>query len=71
MIGSILLALAGATHASVLANYEDGFRGAAQHRGHGWSFDADTDTWVPAADESWGEDELEAALQRLKQLLVV
>ena len=60
MIGSLLLVLAGATHESIVANYEAGFRGAAQHRGHGWSFDADTGKWVPPSDESWGKDELDA-----------
>ena len=62
MIGSLLLVLAGATHASVVANYEAGFRGAAQHRGHGLSYDADSGTWVSASDEAWGAAELDAAL---------
>jgi protein-tyrosine phosphatase len=62
MIGSLLLVLAGATHESILVNYEAGFRGAAQHRGHGWSFDVDSGTWAPPADESWSEDELDAAV---------
>ena len=62
MVGSILLMLAGATHESIVANYEAGFRGAAQHRGHGWSFNADTATWVPPTDEPWGEEELDAAV---------
>lgn len=62
MIGSMLLVLAGATAEAVVANYEAGFRGAAEHRGHGWSFDAGTGEWAPAADEEWGDDELDAAL---------
>ena len=62
MVGSLLLLLAGATPESIVANYEDGFRGAAEHRGHGWSFDQVTGSWVLAADEEWTESELEAAL---------
>ena len=62
MIGSVLLVLAGATPGSVVANYEAGFRGAARHRGHGWAYDADADDWVTATDRPWTEDELEAAL---------
>jgi protein tyrosine phosphatase (PTP) superfamily phosphohydrolase (DUF442 family) len=70
MIGSILLVLAGATHEAVVANYEAGFRGAAQHRGHGWSFDADTGEWVTSADEPWGEEELEAAVAARRPALI-
>lgn len=70
MIGSMLLALAGATHESIVANYEAGFRGAAEHRGHGWSFDADTGEWGPAADQSWGDDELDAALMERRPALL-
>lgn len=62
MIGSLLLVLAGATRESVIANYEAGFWGAAQHRGHGWSFDPGTSEWLAPSDESWSRDELEAAL---------
>lgn len=62
MIGSVLLVLAGATQEAVLANYEAGFRGAAQHRGHGWSFDVDTGEWLPPIDQSWSDEELEAAV---------
>jgi protein-tyrosine phosphatase len=62
MIGSILLVLAGATHESIVANHEAGFRGAAQHRGHGWSLNADTGEWATSTAESWGEEELNAAV---------
>jgi protein-tyrosine phosphatase len=62
MIGSMLLVLAGATREAVVLNYEAGFRGAAEHRGHGLSFDATTGSWVTATDEPWSEDELDAAL---------
>lgn len=62
MIGSVLLGLAGATPESIMANYEAGFRGAAQHRGHGWSFSPDTGTWAPQADKSWTAEELDGAV---------
>ena len=58
----MLLVLADATHGAVVANYGAGFRGAAQHRGHGWSYDAAMGRLVPAADDSWSEEELDAAL---------
>jgi hypothetical protein len=70
MIGSLLLVLAGATHASVVANYEAGFRGAAQHRGHGLCFDVDSGTWVSSPDETWGEEELDAALADRRPALI-
>lgn len=70
MIGSMLLALAGATRESIVANYEAGFRGAAEHRGHGWSFDAGTGEWVPAPDEAWGRGELDAALSERRPALL-
>lgn len=69
MVGSILLELAGATHESIVANYEAGFRGAAQHRGHGWSFDADTGRWAPAIDEPWDRDELDVAMAARRPVL--
>lgn len=62
MIGSMLLVLAGATPEAIVANYEAGFRGAALHRGHGWTYNADTREWVPPGEEGWTEDELDAAL---------
>ena len=69
MIGSILLVLAGATHESIVANYEAGFRGAAGHRGHGWSFNADTGRWLPPNDESWGKVELDVAVAHRRPAL--
>lgn len=70
MIGSLLLVLAGATREAVVANYEAGFRGAAQHRGHGLSFDTDSGTWVSAPDEEWGEGELDEALADRRPALI-
>jgi hypothetical protein len=62
MVGSMLLVLAGATPEAVVAGYEAGFRGAAEHRGHGWSYDPGTGEWTQQADAPWTEDELDAAL---------
>ena len=69
MIGSLLLLLAGATSDSIVANYDSGFRGAAEHRGHRWSFDRANDGWVLAADELWTDQELDAALADRRPVL--
>lgn len=70
MIGSLLLLLAGAASASIVANYEAGFRGAAEHRGHGWSFDQVAGEWVSSAGEVWTGDELDAALDDRRPALL-
>ena len=70
MVGSLLLLLAGATPGSIVANYESGFRGAAEHRGHGWSLDQAAGSWVPSVDEQWTEDELDAALDDRRPALL-
>lgn len=70
MIGSFLLLLAGAAPESIVANYESGFRGAAEHRGHGWSFDQVAGEWVSSADEVWTEGELDAALDDRRPALL-
>ncbi|WP_395659018.1 tyrosine-protein phosphatase [Nocardioides sp.] len=70
MVGSMLLALAGVTPDGVVAAYEAGFRGAAGHRGHGLAYDPGTGSWVTAADESWTEDELVAALDDRRPVLL-
>lgn len=62
MVASMLLVLAGATAEAIVANYEAGFRGAARHRGHGWSYDAAEGAWVEPIDEIWTDEELEVAL---------
>ena len=69
MVGSLLLLLGGAIPDSIVANYEAGFRGAAEHRGHGWSFDRVTDGWVLAEDEAWTDQELDAALDDRRHAL--
>ena len=70
MIGSFLLLLAGAAPESIVANYESGFRGAAEHRGHGWSFDQVAGEWVSSPDEVWAEGELDAALDDRRPALL-
>ena len=70
LIGSILLVLAGATPEAIVANYESGFRGAAEHRGHGWSFDVERGEWVAPAEQRWTEEELDAALADRRPALV-
>ena len=62
MIGSMLLALADATPESIVANYETGFRGAALHRGHGYSYTAESNGWAPSADQPRTEGALDTAL---------
>ena len=70
MVCSLLLLLAGATPESIVASYEAGFRGAAEHRGHGWSLDQVSGTWVTSVDEAWTEDELDAALDVRRPVLL-
>lgn len=70
MIGSMLLALAGATPDGIADNYEAGFRGAAAHRGHGLAFSPETGSWEQAADEAWTDDELDAALADRRGVLI-
>ena len=70
MICSILLVLAGATREAVVANYEGGFRGAAQHPGHGWTFDLDAREWLPPTSESPDSQALDAALSDRRAALL-
>lgn len=70
MVCSLLLMLAGATPETIVASYEGGFRGAAEHRGHGWSFDQVAGAWVPSVDEVWTEGELDAALDDRRPVLL-
>jgi len=62
MVASMLLALTGAEPAAIAANYEDGFRGAGAHRGHGLGYDPATGEWIEAPDEVWSTTELDEAL---------
>lgn len=65
MIGSMLLVLAGATPEAIVRGYDAGFRGAAAHRGHGWSFhpgSGDSGEWLPTPDADWSDEELDVAL---------
>lgn len=63
MVGSLLLVLAGVDVEGVVANYERGFRGAAEHRGHTLAYDTSSGQWAPeAADHAWEADEIDRAL---------
>lgn len=46
MVCSVLLNLAGATPEAIAGNYERGFRGAAEHRGHGMAYNSASGQWV-------------------------
>jgi len=49
MISSMLLALTGVEAGAIADHYEQGFRGAAEHGGHGHWYDADAGEWVTSA----------------------
>lgn len=64
MVGSLLLAIAGVTVEGLVENYARGFRGAAEHRGHGMAYDATTGGWLQDhPDQAWEDDELEQAIE--------
>jgi predicted nucleotidyltransferase len=70
MVASMLLAVAGVEAAAIAANYEDGFRGAGAHRGHGLGYDPATGEWVEAPSEEWSPAELDEAMaDRIPALL--
>lgn len=66
MIVSMLLALADVEHEAIATFYEDGFRGAADHRGHGLGYDPVTEQWVTTDDEAWDPEELDNAIAARK-----
>ncbi|GAB6903332.1 tyrosine-protein phosphatase [Kineosporia succinea] len=57
MISAMLLQLAGATATAIADDYEAGWRGAADHPGHGWVYAPDRGVWseqhlaVPSPEE--------------------
>ncbi|WP_395696434.1 tyrosine-protein phosphatase [Nocardioides sp.] len=60
MVCSMLLVLAGAEESAVCASYEQGYRGAARHSGHGWSYDPDAGSWTTdAPDRQVSPEELD------------
>jgi hypothetical protein len=70
LVASMLLALAGVEDDAVADHYEQGFRGAAEHRGHGLGYDPVSGTWVTAPDEAWEPDALDAALADRRPVLL-
>lgn len=70
MIVSMLLALADVEHQAIADFYEQGFRGAGSHRGHGLSYDPATERWVPADDALWSPKELDEALADRRPVLL-
>lgn len=62
LVGSMLLRLADVTPEAIAANYADGFRGAGEHRGHGFGYDPVAGEWVEEPDREWAADELDAAV---------
>ena len=70
MIVSMLLALADVEHEAIADLYEDGFRGAASHQGHGLGYDPVAKQWVPADDEDWDPEELDQAIAERRPVLL-
>ncbi|WP_446664989.1 tyrosine-protein phosphatase [Flexivirga sp. B27] len=62
MVCAMLLSLAGAEPESICADYEAGFRGAAEHRGHGMVYDTAAGQWTTAVNEKWTAEELDESL---------
>ena len=62
MVCSILLALNGVEAGAICANYEHGFRGAGEHRGHGLAYDHETGAWTDNDSRPWTRAELDEAM---------
>jgi hypothetical protein len=69
MVSAMLLVLADVEHDAIVTSYEDGFRGAAAHRGHGLGWDPASAQWVAAEDEAWSPGELVDALTDRRPVL--
>lgn len=70
LVTSMLLALAGVEHDAIADHYEQGFRGAGEHRGHGLGYDPEAGEWVTADDDVWSPAELDAALADRRPVLL-
>lgn len=69
MVCSMLLALNGVDPDAICANYEVGFRGAGEHRGHGLTSGPETGQWADNNSRAWSSAELdEAMVDRLPAL---
>ena len=70
LVAAMLLALAGVEDEAIADHYEQGFRGAAEHRGPGLGYDPGSGAWVTAPDEPWEPDALDAALADRRPVLL-
>jgi hypothetical protein len=70
LVASMLLALAGVEEEAIADHYEQGFRGAAEHRGHGLGYDPVSGQWATAPDEAWEPEALDAALADRRPVLL-
>ena len=61
LVSSMLLSLARATPGAAETAYATGFRRAADHRGHGLSYDPDAG-WQETPDRAWDPEELDHAI---------
>jgi protein-tyrosine phosphatase len=63
MICAMLLSLAGVEHAAIAADYEQGFRKAGGHRGHGLAYDPGVGEWTETSgSQPWSPAELDKAM---------
>jgi len=69
MVASMLLSLAGAEHEAVADHYEQGFREAGRHRGHGLGYDPVAGEWVAGDEAAWTTEELDQALADRRPVL--
>ena len=70
LVTTMLLALTGVEDEAIADHDERGFRGAADHPGHGLGYDPATGEWVSAPDEPWQPGELDAALADRRPVLL-
>ena len=70
MVASMLLSLANVEHAAIAAHYEQGFRGAGTHRGHGLGYDPAIGEWVKADSTEWLPGELDDAVADRRTVLL-
>ena len=70
LVVSMLLALNGVEEEAIADHYEQGFRGAAAHRGHGLGYDPVTGEWTTVSDREWEPRELDAALDDRRPVLL-
>ena len=70
LVASMLLSLANVEHTAIAAHYEQGFRGAGAHRGHGLGYDPAIGEWVEADSTEWQPDELDDAVAERRPVLL-